>query len=626
MENVLLDMITEEEYKMMTNYRDWYGWNEDVGKNCKTVSIREVLNGSWARANQDLFKLLGNKLILTKEFLYEKSLCELESELRHMVDNRGEYGRSNRQGYKFVNAYYAWIRYTFPMPSTYYNEDTYCYDYYSEEDEIIAKRNGVIRDGLGNLISYFTLAENRYEGNDFSLPLKDGREYRVASGCKPMKALSKIADSYGLEGFEDFRICHSLVHNQKKLAGNISISIHPLDYWTMSDNDCGWDSCMSWQDVGGFRQGTVEMMNSPSVIVAYIDAKEPMKIGEYTWSNKKWRQLFIVDKDVILGIKSYPYYNDKLSETIINWLKELAETNMGWEYFGDADKPIKYDGDLIVHPNYMEEKPIKFDFYSNFMYTDVGCCDYHPMYVGKHIHESGEHNGCERNWCDKKVITIHYNYSGDSQCISCGVLTDNFDSECCLCCNNCQEGELRCSECGERIYDDDYSVRGYVMCEDCYNNLVRDCFVCGEPNFMHEEMYAIKVYIPVSNEFKEKLKENGYSAPEGYDLMATFSEPIDICHYHSEIFTERYLLNDGKIERYEDYRKYTPWERNGFRAISVANINLDEGDWESAMPYGFCERVEEAQKTGDYEALAEHYREYLDIEIVKDYVKPVDLW
>ena len=144
--------------------------------------------------------------------------------------------------------------------------------------------------------------------------------------------------------------------------------------------------------------------------------------------------------------------------------------------------------------------------------------------------------------------------------------------------------------------------------------------MCGEPNFMHEEMYAIKVYIPVSDKFKEKLKENGYNAPEGYDLMATFSEPIDICHYHSAIFTERYLLNDGKIERYENYRKHTSWERNDFRVVSVANIDLNEGDWESVMPYGFYERAEEAQKTGDYEALAEHYREYLDIEIVKDYV------
>lgn len=617
-------MITEEEYEMMTKYRDWYGWNEDVGTDCKTITIREVLNASWARSNHDLFKLLGNKLILTKEFLYERSIYELERELRKMIDNESSYGRSNRQGYIFVKSYYNWLREEFPIPNTFYNEHNWRYEYRTAEEEQMAERNSSIRNALQDLISYHTLAANRYDYNDISFPLKDGKEYRLNCGCKPMKVLAKIAESYELEGFEDFRICHSLVHNQKKLAGNITISIHPLDYWTMSDNDCGWDSCMSWQEPGGFRQGTIEMMNSPSVVVAYMEAKEPMVIDrDLTWSNKKWRQLFIVDKDVILGIKSYPYYNEKLSETIANWLKELAETNMGWEYFGDADKPIKYDGDLIVHPNFREEKPIKFEFYSDFMYTDVGSCDFHPMYVGKHIHESGEHNGYEIKWYSKDIIKIEYNYSGDSQCISCGALTNDFDNEGCLCCNTCQEPELRCYECGDTIYDNTYALDGYVMCEDCYNNLARECFVCENDHFI-DDMVDISVYIPVSKEFKEKLKENGYTIPnENYDFMPMFSESINVCYNDTDKFTELFLKDDGKIERYKEF--YTPWG-SGIRVVSVANINLDEGDWDRVMPYGFYEQVEKAQKTGDYDALAEHYSEYLLVKSVRNLAQSNNIW
>ena len=76
-----------------------------------------------------------------------------------------------------------------------------------------------------------------------------------------MRVLSKIATAYNLPGFEDFRIAQSLVTNQANLKGYITLSIHPLDYMTMSDNNCGWDSCMSWQEEGCYRQGTVEMMN-----------------------------------------------------------------------------------------------------------------------------------------------------------------------------------------------------------------------------------------------------------------------------------------------------------------------------------------------------------------------------
>ena len=42
----------------------------------------------------------------------------------------------------------------------------------------------------------------------------------------------------------------------------------------MSDNDYGWDSCMGWMNEGEYRLGTVEMMNSPCIVVAYIDGEE----------------------------------------------------------------------------------------------------------------------------------------------------------------------------------------------------------------------------------------------------------------------------------------------------------------------------------------------------------------
>ena len=101
--------------------------------------------------------------------------------------------------------------------------------------------------------------------------------------------LSDIADMEAI--FEQMRIKHSQILNKKRLKGTLCLSIHPLDYITISDNNCDWDSCMTWTGddcPGEYRLGTLEMMNSPSVVVAYLDSKEPyhpLDDGR-AWSNK----------------------------------------------------------------------------------------------------------------------------------------------------------------------------------------------------------------------------------------------------------------------------------------------------------------------------------------------------
>ena len=114
----------------------------------------------------------------------------------------------------------------------------------------------------------------------------------------------------------------------------------------MSDNDCGWHTCMSWFHDGEFRLGTIEMMNSPYVVVTYLTAKEDMILTEdFYWNNKKWRELFIVTDKVISEIKSYPYVNRALTKYALNWLKDLAENY--YDFSSSKITEIK-DGDEIV--------------------------------------------------------------------------------------------------------------------------------------------------------------------------------------------------------------------------------------------------------------------------------------
>ena len=506
----MINKITDTEYRMLKNYRDWYAWDDEPSANCVKRPIREILT-EWEASNRDLYKLLGENLIITKNVSFKKSLMETQREINKMVSKYSNYGsenRNQREGWKFYEDYMKWIAETYPHYYGGWLEDI------SKEDEEKNAYNDPIRHGLVRLIDTNTLAKNEYDFESFTFNLPNGRPYTVQRGCKPMRVLAKLADAFQLEGFEDFRICHSQVHNQKKVVGKLSLSIHPLDYWTMSDNACGWDSCMSWRSPGGYRQGTVEMMNSPCVVVAYLSSSTQMDIGDDKWNSKKWRCLYIVDKGVILSVKAYPYANEHLNELAIKWIKELAEENLGWKYLAEEPVPYSYDT-RFAHPE--REEKFRISFSSDNMYTDVGSAPDHRIYIGECLDVSRIYGNL-----------YHFNYSGASQCVSCGETDPDIDNECCLVCDRC-ETSMRCSECGDRIYDGNYyTVAGQHLCEYCYNDNTSRCGCCEE-DYFNENVMDLRILLPIDDEVEQYCEENFTSVYSDSDQHCVTLGEITIC-------------------------------------------------------------------------------------------------
>lgn len=455
----LREMITEEEFKSMDNYRDMYAFTDCTDTHGK-ISMKSIL-ATWSSAKQDLFELFGKKLILTKEIEYNKSTEELMEELdRSWNDSCTPIGYFVRNMYEFMDR---------EFPSYYWNESSK----FSEKEKILRSE---IRSKIYGLFSTYTLSNNKYENENgnFVIPTPDGKGIQVSSGSKAMKLIGKIATAYDIPGFEDFRIAHSMIFNQKSLKGLLNISIHPFDYMTMSDNDYDWESCMSWRNDGGYKAGTVEMMNSPCVIVAYLAPKDRHIRGgygenSYEWNDKKWRELFVVRKEIIAGIKDYPYSNSFLADYVMNWLRELAETNMNWHYLND--EPYDYnklcdeyyrvysrDRKYFI-PDY-EMGEIVFE--TEYMYNDMGRGDYHPMFIGEILNGNNS----------KTYIQM----SGLSQCMCCGevdiTLYDGEEHR--LCCEECdnEDNWVYCDGCGDRIYREDaIRLDGNYYCECCYDDL-----------------------------------------------------------------------------------------------------------------------------------------------------------
>ena len=265
----LLELIADNERDIMAHQVHHYSMsNGDYASNMGSWNANHVLREwDWAKS-QYLSKVFGEQLILKREVEFNKGLDEIMGELDEV---------------NFPNCLNELIG-IFDSMTSYLDAPTWMSEKtrlsFKEKvpeclHEVSSAMGWELRRTVYALCSNHNLATNSYEGVTVEIPLPTGKSLKVNRGCRALKTLGKLIEGFGLDmkEFEQYRIKHSQILNQKKLKGTLCISIHPLDYVTMSDNDSGWESCMSWENSGCYRQGTVEMMNSTCVVVAYLEAE-----------------------------------------------------------------------------------------------------------------------------------------------------------------------------------------------------------------------------------------------------------------------------------------------------------------------------------------------------------------
>lgn len=288
---------------------------------------------------------------------------------------------------------------------------------------------------------------NIYPGPTFTLDLANNVQVKFVSGMKLMKLLKRLSEAAGAtELFEEVRIAQSKILNDNNLDTEICLSIHPIDYMTASYNNNNWSSCMNWKD-GEYRRGVIEMMNSPCVVVAYIDSDKNTILGG-EWGSKRWREFFIVNREMISGIKGYPYWNRDIESFVIDWLKELYEPVFKVEY-------------SFAKPAWSPER-------ERDIYITCGPAMYNDFYSDNEYHSI----------FSSDLMEYNLDYSGPSECVCCGE-RGYFDEEGLLYCARCVESYY-CAECGGLItdHDDLIEFNGNYYCQTCFENLPL-CDFCG---------------------------------------------------------------------------------------------------------------------------------------------------
>lgn len=433
------EALTAQDKEYITEYIEtWGGVNSPI----KLKAPLNYILREWNKSKQTLFNIFGEKLMLEKEI-------QVEEGYNKKVREVNEYLYSTNPGITFITN----LRRLFESNTTYF-ENTYA-----------------TRHAIYNLTQAYQLFTNRVV-KGFIYHNKDGKIVKVPEGAKVMKVLQKMAKEFDLPDFEIFRNHVSRITEVRKSKIKFTLSIHPLDYMTMSDNANCWESCMNWtQGPGSYRAGTIEMMNSPLVVVAYITTKPYYPANtSIEWTSKSWRELIIVHPNAICSVKSYPYYNIAFDKALVNWLVNLVEEKTEWRYNRKKPQESLESCSYIEAWQDKEDEDNHFllDFETNEMYNDFGNTENYGIF--------------SINSPDNKYRTFAINYSGSMTCMCCGEDGYWSDDTEAVVCEDC-DPPTYCYCCGERVNANDaIEVDGELVCEDCYHDLHR-CLCCEDAHF-----------------------------------------------------------------------------------------------------------------------------------------------
>ncbi len=371
--------------------------------------INKVL-GSWNKNKTKLFKIMGRKLRISKDVEIPMNKDFVFKQLNEIYPNftirwREIYDDTRKFGCDFTKEL---ERYLF---SSGFNEHIV-----GRYVESLFDKNTIYKNELPISLCFYT---------------KNRGMLKLPNGMKTMKAVRKFCEYCGFfdsvpEGeslYEEFRNRVSDVLTKTKIKGKMVMSIHPLDYITMSDNNCGWSSCLSWNN-GCYYGGTVELMNSNLAVVCYLESEKPYPffsfVGEkreYFIPNKSWRCVYFVHKKILLTGNPYPYYNQNLCDIGLDWLYELVYNNVHWDY---KYKKQPY-GDMIHRCNNeytrTNQRYAPWDHndiivYTYGLYNDFNLLDYTV--------------NCYRNPVKKN---LRLSLSGRGTCLCCGGPVDFEDQK-----------------------------------------------------------------------------------------------------------------------------------------------------------------------------------------------------
>lgn len=155
-------------------------------------------------------------------------------------------------------------------------------------------------------------------------------------------------------------LCHALFNDDKfdadlgyiyhdnKLHRKLAISIDPIDFLTMSENQHGWESCHNLHG-GCYGSGGFSYMTDSATAIAYMyngnmDYRYSIGGIESKWNSKEWRQCVYISNDSGSAVfsRQYPRYNDEVGKAVRKLYEDTIAPDATWK-LRNNDFPCRYD-------------------------------------------------------------------------------------------------------------------------------------------------------------------------------------------------------------------------------------------------------------------------------------------
>ena len=162
---------------------------------------------------------------------------------------------------------------------------------------------------------------------------------KFRAGDKISKCIGKILDLYDIAPAEkdSVLIKFSMLIQGVKAKGSAVLSIDPVDYITMSENNSNWESCHSMS--GCFKTGPFAYLQDGSTTISYVKPKDDcvFTYGDgktLTYSNKNWRQIVLFSKELKYAtqLRQYPYISQANQSTVANIVMDVLNAKSGLDY------------------------------------------------------------------------------------------------------------------------------------------------------------------------------------------------------------------------------------------------------------------------------------------------------
>ena len=162
---------------------------------------------------------------------------------------------------------------------------------------------------------------------------------KFRAGDKISKCIGKILDLYDITPAEkdSVLIKFSMLIQSVKVKGSAVLSIDPVDYITMSENNSNWESCHSMS--GCFRTGPFAYLQDGSTTISYVKPKDDCVFTygygkTLTYSNKNWRQIVLFSKELKYAtqLRQYPYTSQANQSTVASIVMDVLNAKSGLDY------------------------------------------------------------------------------------------------------------------------------------------------------------------------------------------------------------------------------------------------------------------------------------------------------